>query len=213
MRIISLNLGNPEPIRDKQGKVFSSAIQKKPCQEAIFLSKTGLKGDSSFEDCHGGENMALHMFCYENYTFFEEKAGFSLPIPAFGENITISAYSEKEARVGDILKIGSARIQVAQPTERCATIGRSLGLPKMLKWIHEKLMTGFYLRVLEEGEIQQSNSIQLEERGEESLSIARLNDLIFAEKNRCELDRVCSSKILNEEWKKRAYLLYDRVGM
>ncbi len=213
MRIISLNLGNPKHLTDKQGKVFTSAIQKKPSQEIIFLSKTGLKGDSSFEDCHGGESMALHMFCYENYAFFEEKAGFAIPIPAFGENITISGYSEKEARVGDIFKIGSARIQIAQPTERCATIGRNLRLPKMLKWIHEKLMTGFYLRVLEEGEIRQSNPIELEERGEESLNIARLNGLIFTEKNRSELDRVCSSAVLNEEWKKRAYLLYERAGM
>lgn len=213
IKIISLNLGKPEALKDYHEKPFKSAIKKAPSNAEVFLSKTGLKGDTSHEAFHGGANRAVHVFCHDNYAFYNDKAGFELPVPAFGENLTVAGYHESVANVGDILKLGEALVQVSQPTERCAKIGQSLGLPKMLKWIHEELRTGYYLSVLEEGMISQESNLQLQETGPAYLNVAVLNRLLFKELDRAELDRALSSPLPSEQWKERAEELYQRAGL
>ena len=212
MKIISINTGTAQEIKDYHGKAFVSAIGKSSISMPTYLGKLGLQGDECVEDCHGGAEMALHLFCYDHYAFFNEKAGFELPNGAFGENISISGYSEKEANVGDVLQLDDALIQVTQPTERCRTIGRSLGLPKLLKWIHLEMMTGLYLRVLEPGTISVTPKVRLVERGDELLNIASLNDLMFNNYDLGKLQQVCQQKLLNQAWKERAFIHYQRAG-
>jgi MOSC domain-containing protein YiiM len=93
------------------------------------------------------------VFATESYRIFERRAGRSLPVPSFGENLTVSGYDERVACVGDILRVGGALVQVSMPTEHCNKPGRLVGAPQLLKWILETLRTGFYLRVLEPGAI------------------------------------------------------------
>ncbi|HET6896182.1 MAG TPA: MOSC domain-containing protein [Candidatus Baltobacteraceae bacterium] len=53
---------------------------------------------------------------------------------------------------------------MTQPTERCATPGRSLGPPIVLKWIDECLYTGYYLRVAQPGYVTAGDRFALTER-------------------------------------------------
>ena len=213
IKIISLNLGKPQQLTDYKNQPFMSAIRKGPTDNEVFLSKSGLSGDTSHEDFHGGTSRAVHVFCHDNYAFYNDKAGFELRVPAFGENLTVAGYDEQNANVGDILSIGEAIVQVSQPTERCGKIGQSLGLPKMLKWIHQEQRTGFYFRVLEEGNISAAATLQRIEQGPARLNVAALNQLLFKQLNRAELDGVLQSALLSPEWKQRAEILYKRAGL
>ncbi|MBT8116124.1 MAG: MOSC domain-containing protein [Arenicella sp.] len=212
-KIVSLNIGRSEALRDYHQQSFSSAIRKIPISAAVLLSKNGLSGDYSHEPFHGGKQRALHVFCHENYAFYNDKAGYQLPIPAFGENLTVAGYDESIANVGDVLRIGEAVVQVSHPTERCAKIGKSLGLPKMLKWVHEELRTGYYFRVLEEGKISIASNLELLETGPAHLNVAALNRLLFKQPDRAEMDRVLLSPLLSPQWKTRARELYQRTGL
>lgn len=213
MKIVCLNIGQPESLLDYNSQQFDSAIKKQPVTESLWLSRNGLQGDQVAAEVHGGPSRAMHVFCSDNYAFYNAKAGFDLPVPAFGENLTLSDYDEAAANVGDVLQIGEAVIQVSQPTERCAKIGQSLGLPQMLKWIHEELRTGFYVRVLQEGKVRHDDDIDLRERGPSTLNVAALNRLLFKELNRPRLAEITRNPLLSPEWKARAELLYARAGL
>jgi len=211
MKIHQLNIGHPKLHRDYNNKEFYSAVAKEPTLEPVWLSYTGLNGDSSYEDCHGGHNMALHLYCLEHYAFFNQRAAAPLPVPTFGENLTVIGLLEKDVRVGDIYQVGEATIQISQPTERCGTMGKRIGEPKLLKWIHEEMMTGYYARVLTEGFIAQNSVITLVERGKEHMTIARLNHLLFKQPNQSEMEQCWQENTLSSEWIDRAKQLYSRL--
>jgi len=211
MKIHQLNIGHPKLHRDYNNKEFYSAVAKEPTYMPVWLSYTGLSGDSSYEDCHGGANMALHLFCYEHYNYFNERAASPLPVSAFGENLTVRGMLETDVRVGDVYQIGDACIQVSQPTERCGTMGKRIGEPKLLKWIHEHMMTGYYARVLKEGHISHDSQITILERGDTHISIAHLNHLLFKAPNITEMERCWEDKTLSIEWIERAKHLYSRA--
>lgn len=206
MKIISLNIGQPETLTDYHGKSFTSCVRKKPIDKEVKISFNGLVGDSVVDTSnHGGPHRAVHIFSVEHYTFFNNKNGLALPVPAFGENITIQGYTEHDANVGDILKLGEAIIQISQPTERCSTMGKALHQPKLLKWIHEKLMTGFYARVLQPGIFSKNSPIELVEKGPTELNINHLNKLLFeGKKDLDRLNRACEFEVLSPHWIKSA---------
>lgn len=204
MHIHSLNIGMPKNIEDSNGKLFLSAIQKTPTLKSISLGKYGFQDDKPEEKAHGGIDKAVHMFSYEHYSFFEKRAEKKLEIPVFGENITICAYDETIARVGDLLQIGNAILQVSEPTIRCYKIGQAAQLPLMLKWIHEDLKTGFYLRVLEPGEISKDSQVKLLEQGSEEGQIATLNHAMFIQdKNDKNIESILRIPTLSQGWKDR----------
>ncbi len=211
MKIESLNIGQAESIVDNHHTTFISCVSKNPTDKIIKLKTLGLVGDSVVDIEHGGEHMAVHVFSHDHYSFFNEKNGKNFPIPSFGENLTISALQEKQINVGDIWQLGNTVVQVSQPTIRCRTMGRALHQPKLLKWIHQEMMTGFYLRVLEEGEISKQSTIKILEKGPEVLNIDHLNQVLFKRPKSIEqLEKLCKYPVLSPRWKKSAYQLFNK---
>ena len=208
MQIKSLNVGMPQTITTVNNE-FISAIRKVPTSQKTMLTTMGLEGDGCYEAAHGGVDKALHMFCFDNYAFFEERAQTPLPIPTFGENITIGGYDECTACVGDTLRIGEAIVQISEPTIRCSKIGQSAGYPLMLKWIQEQFKTGFYLRVLQQGNISVDSSIEMLERG--NTTIDELNRAMFCDMRNMQVVKpILDIPTLSAGWKDR---LRKRAGM
>ncbi len=212
MQIISLNIGQPETLTDYHGKSFTSCVRKNPTDHDVEVTFNGLVGDSVVDTInHGGPHRAVHIFSEEHYAFFNVKNGSPLPVPAFGENITLQGYNEHHANVGDILKVGDAILQISQPTERCSTMGKSLLQPKLLKWIHEQLMSGFYARVLQPGTLSKHSPVELIEKGPLELNINYLNRLLFKDKkDPAQLNRVCEYEVLSPHWKQSARKQFTR---
>ena len=213
MSIVFLNLGMPETRTDRNGESFITAIAKQSTQETVLLTESGLEGDSTYDEVHGTPDRGLHVLSYEHYDYFAQRAGAPLKHCAFGENLCVSGLTEHDVCVGDIWQLGEAKVQVSMPTERCSTIGRRLHLPAMLKWIHEKMMTGYYLRVLQAGQVSVTSTITLLERPQPDWSINRLNQLLFNQRDRQQMAQACALPELSEEWKQRAWQLYDRAGV
>ena len=180
--VVSVNAGpsNSFDLPDgERGK--RSAIRKAPQQQPLLVTAGGFVGDEVVDAAHGGANRAVHLFALDSYRVFEAKAGHSLPIPTFGENLTVEGYDETMARVGDTLKVGEALLQVTMPTERCALPGRWVGVPTLLKWMIETLRGGLYLRVLESGRVAAGDACGLTDRGPEGWTIEALNRLMYRE--------------------------------
>ncbi len=215
MKIASLNIGQAEIHLDYNAKEFVSAVKKQSTTEFQRLEKLGFVNDAIVDAAHGGEHMAVHVFSLDHYPFFNQKSDFNFPIPSFGENLTIENLDEKNTNVGDIWRLGTATVQVSQPTERCRTMGRLHHQPKLLKWIHEKMMTGFYLRVLQPGEVRSDSEIEVIQKGPDLLNIDHLNQVLFKRpKVISELKQICQHEILSPRWKESAMRQFKmRLGL
>ena len=211
-KVVSLNLGRCARFEVADGGALESAIRKQPQRQAVRLSALGLVADEvSPEPAHGGPNRAMHLFAIESYRIFEERAGRALPIPTFGENLTLEVYDESTACVGDVLRIGSALVQVSMPTERCNKPGRLVGVPQLLKWIFETLRTGFYVRVLEPGEIGPDDPCVRVEAGPAEWTIEALNRAMFRRiEDEATVRRLRELPALGDEWKARLLVHFER---
>jgi MOSC domain-containing protein YiiM len=167
-----------------------------------MLGKGGFDGDACNWSGHHGEAMAVNVFASEHYGTFEELGGKTLPRPAFGENLTLSGYTDAQAHVGDVVRIGGALLQVSQPREPCGNLVRFLGLPRIIRWMEERRETGFYFRVLEPGLVAPDSTIHIEERGDPDWTIFGLSDLMYG--GRCtevQLGLVQTIPTLSSNWK------------
>ena len=158
-----------------------SAIKKYPVEKA-FLTKTGFKADFQADLLHhGGINKALFLFSkltYEkiNLNF---KNNFDMTNMAyFGENLILDEICEKDICIADILKIGNSIVQITQPRQPCYKLSLNTNQKSMTKFIFESGFTGFYAKVLKEGEIAKNDEVFLVSRTNPNLTIEKLNQLI-----------------------------------
>ena len=139
-----------------EGRYLSSDDQKQ--------ADPSFPDDASADPAHHTQDKTVHLFSNENYRLLEARLGVVLPRPTFGENLTTAGTLENNVYVGDHFRVGKAVICVTQPTERCKTIGRSLGVPTILKALHELELCGFYARVVRPGSVDADDIVELCER-------------------------------------------------
>ena len=177
--LISLNVGAPRTLTSPDGATFVSSIDRTPTAEPQHCSIDGLPGDSCEYRYHHNQDRAINVFDLEDYTPLLELLDADLPIPSFGENLTTRGLPGTEARVGDRLRVGDALLEISHPREPCGNITRLHGAPRLVKWMRESNITGYYCRVIEEGVIGPDSEITLIERGLERWTIEALDHAMF----------------------------------
>ena len=176
---LSLHAAEPSTIGLPDGGTMRSAVRKAELAGPQLIGPDGLPGDGSQERMHHLTEMALHAFSRDRYPEFERRAGRPIPVPAFGENLSLVGATEDDVCVGDVLALGTARLEVSQPTIRCAKLGRNLGEPRLLAWIEATGYCGYYLRVLESGKAAPGDDLILADRPNEDWTVARLHAAMF----------------------------------
>jgi len=195
------------------GESHMSAIRKRSQSGPVRVEALGLVGDEQHDPAHGGPNRALHVFSTEHYSAFEPRAGCAFTPPLVGENLTVSGFPDAEARVGDVVRVGSTRLQVTMPTERCAYPGRNAGVPKLLKWMREERRTGYYLRVLEPGEIAPGDAWSLESRSSSAWTVEAHTHAMIERVGEAELiEEIEAMPEVAPEWKARMRVLHERLA-
>ena len=76
---------------------------------------------------------------------------------------------------------GSARplFEVSQPRVTCYRLGLRMNEPRMPALVVAHHRPGFYLRVLEEGEVGAGDAIERVERGPEAMTVAEIDGLLY----------------------------------
>ena len=143
------------PVRiDDEGQF--SAIWKQALTGPVRITKEGLVGDVQADRrVHGGPEKAVHHYAGENYAKLAERfpgIADALVVGSIGENISTFGCDETNVCIGDIVRIGSTVLQVSQPRRPCWKIDSRYGLKGITAHIVESGLTGWYYRVLEEGE-------------------------------------------------------------
>ena len=191
MKIISVNVAQIEEITYR-GKQVKTGIFKIPVMNAVRVTKSGLESDVQVDKAvHGGSDKAVYAYPIEHYAAWRtvlgpgvlERFGYG----AFGENLTIEGLLEHELRVGDELKIGSANFMVQAPRIACFKLASKLGIGDMPRRFGEAGRSGFYLRVIEEGEVKTGDEIVITSRADDAISVADLNRLLTTDPHNHEL--------------------------
>ena len=210
-RIVGVYSGGVQTIIAPDGRPMTTGIRKRPVAIGL-LELRGFSGDASAEVAHHTENKAVHLFSDENYRLVEMRLGLSLPRPTFGENLITTGMLEDDIYVGDRFRVGEAVICVTQPTERCKTIGRNLGVPKILKILHELEVCGFYARVVEAGRVVAGDAPELCDRLQSTWSVKRLHHFMFHQLTQDQLvTEVLAISDLSIEWKRRVAVMRGRL--
>lgn len=209
--IRSLNTGGVQTLVDDRGVTYQSAVRRTPRTDAQFLGERGFAGDASFYEDHHTPNMDVHVFSLDRYPHFEALAGKRFPVPAFGENLSVSGGIETEVCIGDLFAVGTALVEVSQPTERCGTPGRSLGVPGLKKWVFACLYSGYYLRVIQTGWVRRGDEMVLRERRLPEWTVDRVNRAVVERiGDEALFEEMLALPLLSSDWKDRARVLRAR---
>lgn len=210
MKIISTNIAKPQFVTIN-GEQQQTGIFKKPTNQAIYLDKEEVKGDEiSNRQVHGGEFKACYLFSADHYPYWENLyPNFDWHYGMLGENLTVEGLDETQLHVGDIYKLGSALIQVTQPREPCTTFAAKMGTTDIMAQFIAHGKPGTYVRILQQGYVNVSDTMELVEKAKNSVSIANFFKLLFErEKNQEHLKRIVESESIPlKKRKKLARLL------
>ena len=120
----------------------------------------------------------------------------------FGENFTVEGLADSEVSIGDRFRIGGAEFEVTQPRVTCYRVGIRMGEPRMAALLVAHRRPGFYLRVLEEGEVGAGDEIVKIAEGPERLTVADCDALLYLPgATKEELERALRIPALSPGWK------------
>ena len=178
MKLISVNVSKPKEIAAR-GRSVTTGIFKEPVAGRVRLGRLNLEGDGQADlRVHGGPDKAVYAYPFEHYDYWERELGRSdLAYGQFGENLTVEGMLEDVVHIGDVFKVGSALLQITQPRSPCYKLGIRMGSSGFPKRFMASGRPGFYLRVLEEGDMGAGDPIELARADPERLSVLEASRL------------------------------------
>lgn len=203
MKVVSTNIAKPTTI-EWNGEKIETGIYKIPVSTAIYLGKNDVRDDSVIDrKYHGGEHKACYFYAANHYEHFKAiYPNLEWQFGMFGENITIDKFEETNIRIGDTFKIGTAIIQVSEPRQPCFKLGVRFNNQKILKDFIQSSYSGFYVRILQEGEVKNGDSLELIERNSNDLSIEDVFSLLSYNKDNELLKQLIKEEpLLSEKYK------------
>jgi MOSC domain-containing protein YiiM len=202
-KLISLQVGLPRTIT-RNGQEVTTGIYKAPIKRRIQLHWLNLEGDRQADlSVHGGQDKAVYAYPSEHYLYWKkELGGLNLPWGAFGENFTTAGLLEDTICIGDRFTIGTAEAVVTQPRIPCFKLNMKFDSDIMAKRFLASRRTGFYLRVLREGEVGPGDKITLVHRDENGVSISDALRIYLHDPGASELlQRALRVEYLSAAWR------------
>jgi MOSC domain-containing protein YiiM len=181
MKLLSVNLGRPRPVPYTDQAQGVTGIDKQPADGPVRVAAPGPKGvgasgvaGDSVCDLrhHGGDHQAVYAFAREDLDGWERELGRSLPNGRFGENLTTEGLDVSGALIGERWRIGSEVVlEVASGRIPCRTFQGHLGEQGWVRRFTRKGAPGAYLRVIEPGEIQAGDPIEIVHRPDHGVTV------------------------------------------
>ena len=180
MRVLSVNVGHPQPNPWKTMKL--TGIDKRPVEGPVMVTRpratgmglVGLAGDRVYDVMnHGGPDRAVYAYAREDLDFWAAELGRPLPNGVFGENLTTEGADGNGALIGERWRIGPDLIlEVSAPRIPCGTFQGWLARAGWVKRFVLAAMPGPYFRVIEPGELQAGDPIEVVHRPDHDVTVA-----------------------------------------
>lgn len=183
-----------------------SGIYKEPVTEALHLGPTGFAGDQQADlRVHGGPEKAVHLYPSAHYArlaeAFPDLASQLVP-GGLGENIATFDLNERDVRLGDIWRLGDARLQVCQPRNPCWKIDEKFGQEGVAVFIDKHMLCGWYWRVLTQGEVMPGDRLEFESSPPDAMSLGDAMSLVREHRPEVErLERLVAAEGIAASWR------------
>ena len=191
----------------------------------VKLTSLGFAGDGVGDPTvHGGLDKAVHFYPVEHYGAWAEdfRAVHAEPHPllarlgGFGENIAASAMTEDKVHIGDRFRIGSALVEISQGRQPCWKIDHHFGVKGMTAGVIRTGRSGYYFRVIEEGEVGPSDAIEQVESAQHGWTVERVFQVLIgglqkAEGMQAALKELAGLHTLAANWRARAEQLLSML--
>ncbi len=185
MHLLSVNVSMPKEV-PYRGKTITTGIFKEPVEGRIALRTLNLEGDGQADlKGHGGIHKAAYVFSHEYFSHWErELEREEFPYGQFGENFTVEGMTDEIIHVGDVFRVGGALVEVSQPRVPCFKLALRMEEPRFLKSFMALARVGYYLRVLEEGEVGAGDSVERVRTDPEGMTVREMFNLLYHYKDK-----------------------------
>jgi uncharacterized protein len=180
MKLLSVNIGQPRLNPWKAVKL--TGIDKRSVSGPVMvktprakgLGMVALAGDRVYDvRNHGGPDQAVYAYAREDLDFWAAELGRPLPGGVFGENLTMQGADVNGALIGERWRIGPAVVlEASVPRIPCGTFQGWLAQVGWIKRFTLAARPGSYFRVIEEGEIQAGDDIEIVHRPGHDVTVA-----------------------------------------
>ena len=180
MKLLSVNVGQPRLNPWKEMKL--TGIDKRPVDGPVMvtparakgLGMVGLAGDRVYDVLnHGGPDQAVYAYAREDLDFWAGELGRPLGNGMFGENLTTAGADVNAALIGERWRVGTDVILEAScPRIPCGTFQGWLAQGGWIKRFTQAARPGSYFRVIESGEIQAGDPIEVVYRPDHDVTVA-----------------------------------------
>ncbi|MCX2713177.1 MOSC domain-containing protein [Mycolicibacterium sp. J2] len=211
--LVSVNVGMPKDV-PWNGRTVHTGAWKAPVSGPRMLRRLNIDGDGQGDTAgHGGENRAVLVYQMAAYQHWAREFGRDDLAPGvLGENLTVDGMPDDEVCIGDRYRIGDAIVEVTQPRVTCYRAGLRIGEPRMAALLVAHHRTGFYCRVLTEGEIEAGQEIVKVGDGPEGVTVAAMDALLYLPGHSPDdLRRALRIPALSPGWQQSLQSLLDQT--
>jgi MOSC domain-containing protein YiiM len=204
--LVVVNVATPTVLAAVRGENVWSGIRKVPVDASarLWLSEVNLSGDGQADlSVHGGPDKAVYAYPSEHLGPWSEELDGALGPAPFGENLSTVDALERDVRIGDVWTWGEATLQVSQPRWPCFKLALYRGRADIQARMRATGRTGWYLRVLEPGEVGAAGPIEVSVRDPRGVTVHDAH-LAMSDHHLLERDRmhaVADHPALAEQWR------------
>jgi MOSC domain-containing protein YiiM len=162
--LAAVNVGAPMPLATVRGDTIWSGIRKTAVDvtAVLWLSEVNLSGDGQADlSVHGGVDKAVYAYPSEHLPAWSRELEETLGPAPFGENVSTVGVLEDQVRLGDVWSWGNALLQVCQPRWPCFKLALYRERADIQARLRTSGRTGWYLRVLQPGEVPAAGPIEV----------------------------------------------------
>jgi ferredoxin-NADP reductase/MOSC domain-containing protein YiiM len=212
--LTALNVGMPKDV-PWHGKSVRTGIYKQTVSGPRMVRRLNIDGDGQGDlGGHGGEQRAVLVYQTDSYRYWARELGRDDLTPGqFGENFTVDGLPDDEVCIGDRYRIGDALFEVTQPRVTCYRVGLRMGEPQMAALLVAHHRPGFYLRVIEEGEVEAGQEIVKVATGPEAMTVTEIDRVLYLPGHtREQVERALRIPALSPGWRASMQTLLDQAG-
>jgi MOSC domain-containing protein YiiM len=121
--------------------------------DKLRVSATNIEGDAQADlRVHGGPDKAVYAYSSDHWSWWEGEHGLACRAATFGENLTLAGADESHIAIGDRFRWGNAVLEVSQPRAPCYKFAIHTKRADAPQVMTVSGRSGWYLRVVEEGD-------------------------------------------------------------
>ncbi len=174
IEIAAVNVGTPTLLAAVSKENVWSGIRKSQVSPSalLWLSEVNLSGDGQADlSAHGGVDKAVYAYSSEHLAAWTSELGGPLGPAPFGENLSTIGVLESDVRIGDVWSWGAALLQICQPRWPCFKLALYRKQVDIQARMRASGRTGWYMRVLQPGEVPAAGPIEVATRDPAGISV------------------------------------------